>query len=344
MHYFVPGNIFWANTQNIFMLIGLGIFTFISGLLVDLNYSGRIKSYSDVLCFYRRRAVRILPLNWVSIVLSVILTLTFVPFLTPHLAIYYPVSNLNFLGLLCQSIGTQLLVQNSDSFNWFVGLIVVCYFIYPLIIRFSRNVFQTITFSLFPFLVLISLRLMLGLIDDRLLIFYMIFVGGVLVNRLNKSWNSYSHRKTVLFLVVTAVSSFVFYWRGGVDYYSRPLFNSPFVNFVIYEIVILDFAAVSVCMFLLLLLNINRIRIKLEKYRSIITFVAVSSYCVYLFHFIFFTIGAGLFDLFKLPPIFSEILFYFLIIPLTFILSYYIQTADRVFLKKARTKLISTRI
>ena len=131
MHYFMPSNSFWNNTQSIFMYVGLGIFTFISGLLIDLTYSKKIKSFSDILTFYKKRAIRILPLNWVSIILSVILTFTFVSFLVPNLSIYYTKTNVNFLGLFSQFIGSQLLVQNSNSVNWFVGLIIVCYFIYP---------------------------------------------------------------------------------------------------------------------------------------------------------------------------------------------------------------------
>jgi peptidoglycan/LPS O-acetylase OafA/YrhL len=330
----MPGNSFWESTQNIFMLIGLGCFTFISGLLVDLRYSGKIRSFSDVLDFYKNRAIRILPLNWLSIVLFVTLTFTFVPFIAPNFAVHYPKAILNFLGLLCQFTGTQLLLQNFYSYNWFVGLIVVCYFVYPMVIRFSKNTIQAFTFFFSPFLILVLLRLTLGLIDDRLLIFYMIFVGGVLANQFNQSWNDYSHKKMALFLVLTVVSSFVFYWRGGADYYYRPLFGSPFIDFVFYRVVILDIAAVSACMSSLLLLNRNRISAKLEKFRSLITFVAVSSYCVYLFHFIFFTVGKGLFEFFKLPILLSDFLFYLLIVPTTFILSYYIQTEEEAFWKR----------
>jgi peptidoglycan/LPS O-acetylase OafA/YrhL len=335
MHYFMPGNSFWNSTQSIFMYVGLGIFTFISGLLVDLNHSEKIKSFSDILVFYKNRAIRILPLNWISIILSVILTLTFVPLLIPNLAIYYPKTNVDFLGLFSQFIGSQLLVQNSDSFNWFVGLIVVCYFIYPIFTKFSKNIIQTVSLSFLPLLILIFLRLTFSLIDDRLLIFYMIFMGGVLVNQLNQSWNNYSHKKMVLYLIVSVVSSFIFYWRVGANFY---LFNSPFINFVIYEIILLDVATISGCMSFLLLLNTNRMHSMLEKCGSIITFVAVSSYCVYLFHFPFFAIGEGLIEFFKLPAISADILFYFLVIPLTFLLSYCIQTKETAFWKRLQSR------
>ncbi len=316
------------------MYVGLGIFTFISGLLIDLTYSGKIKNFSDIFVFYKKRATRILPLNWISIVLYVLLTFTFVPLLIPNLAIYYPKANVNFSGLLSQSVGSQLLVQNSDSINWFVGLIVVCYLVYPLVIKFSRNIVQTISLSFLSLIVLVFLRLTFGLIDDRLLMFFMIFVGGVLVNQLDQSWNNYSHKKMALFLIVSVVSSFIFYWRGGVNFYNRPLLDNSFINFVIYEIILLDAATISGCMFLLLLLNRNRMRSLLQRFGSIITFVAVSSYCVYLFHFPFFTIGAGLIEFFKLSSFSFDILFYFLIIPLTFFLSYHIQTKEKEFWKR----------
>ncbi len=66
--------VFWNITAGYFMFIGLGIFMFISGLLIDLNYSEKIKSFSNILAFYKKRAIRILPLNWISIILFVSFT------------------------------------------------------------------------------------------------------------------------------------------------------------------------------------------------------------------------------------------------------------------------------
>ena len=79
MHFFIPSNSFWNTNAGYFMLIGLGIFIFISGLLIDLNYSEKIKNFSNILAFYKKRAIRILPLNWIAILLFISFTFLIVP-------------------------------------------------------------------------------------------------------------------------------------------------------------------------------------------------------------------------------------------------------------------------
>jgi peptidoglycan/LPS O-acetylase OafA/YrhL len=326
MHFFIPGNGFWDITQGYFMLIGLGIFTFISGLLIDLNYSEKIKSFSDILVFYKKRAIRILPLNWIAIILFVSFTFLFVPALFPNFVVYYPKVNINILWVFSQFIGLQLLIQNFVSILWFVGFIVICYIIYPILIKFSKNVIHLIIISFLPLLVFGFLRLKFGMIDDRLFFYYMIFIGGIVTNKLNKNRNSYSHKKITLFLTMTVVFSFIYLWSGGQYYF----FNIPSINFVIRQMLFFDIAIISGCIFLLLLLNRDRIYSLLEKCKSIITFLAISSYCVYLFHFLFFTIGAGFIEFFKLPAIVNDVLFYTLVIPITFVFSYYIQSKEKI--------------
>ena len=336
MHFFMPSNGFWNITAGYFMFIGLGIFMFISGLLIDLNYSEKIKSFSNILVFYKQRAIRILPLNWISIILFVSFTFLFVPALFPNFAVYYPKVGINILWVFSQFIGLQLLIQNFGSFLWFVGLIVICYFIYPILIKFSKNVIHLIIMSFLPLLVFGFLRLEFGMIDDRLFLYYLIFIGGIVTNKLIKNWNSYSYKKISLFLTITIVFSIIFL-RGGQYYF----FNIPAIDFVIRQMLVFDIAIVSGCIFLLFLLNRYHIFSLLKKCESIITFLAVSSYCVYLFHFQFFTIGAGLIEFLKLPAIVNDVLFYTLVIPITFVLSYYIQIKEKIFMNKIKGYYLS---
>lgn len=331
MHYFMPENSFWNSTQNYFMLMGIGIFTFISGLLIDLTYQEKITNFSNTIDFLKKRLIRILPLNWISIILSVFLAFTFIPLLFPTFANNFSQESINSISFFVQFIGAQLFIQNSDSYNWFVSLILICYFIYPVVIKFSKNILQTFAISILPLIIFVFLRLFLNLIDNRLFIFYMIFMGGVLVNRIFKNNYNFPIKKIVLFLVVSVFFSFIYFWRGGYYFYSRPLLNNPFLNFVIYEMIVLGIATISGCIFLLLIVNRNRINTILEKSKSLIIAIAVSSYCVYLFHFQFFTIGQGLIEYFKIPAIINDVLFYFIIIPLTFIFSYYIQITEQKF-------------
>ena len=337
MHFFMPSNFFWNNTAGYFMFIGLGLFIFISGLLIDLNNSEKIKSFSDIFLFYKKRAIRILPLNWASIFLFVSFTFIFVPALFPNFSVYYPKVTINILWVFSQLIGLQLLIQNFGSFLWFVGLIAICYFIYPVLIKFSKNIIHLIIISFLPLLVFGLLRLKFGMIDDRLFYYYMIFIGCIVANKLNENWNSCSYKKIILFLSITMGFSFIYLWRGVQQYF----FNIPSINFVIHNIFVFDIAVISGCMFLLLLVNRDRMNSLLKKCESIITFLAVSSYCVYLFHFQIFTIGAGLIEVLKLPAIVNDVLFYTIVIPATFVLSYYVQIKEKKFMNKLKGYYLS---
>ncbi len=191
--------------------------------------------------------------------------------------------------------------------------------------------------SFLPLLVFGFLRLKFGMIDDRLFLYYLIFIGGIVTNKLIKNWNSFSYKKIALFLAITIVFSFI-YLRGEGQYY---FFNIPAIDFVIRQMLVFDIAVVSGCIFLLFLLNRYHIFSLLKKCESIITFLAVSSYCVYLFHFQFFTVGAGLIEFFKLPAIVNDILFYTLVIPITFVLSYYIQIKEKILMNKLKGYYLS---
>ena len=330
MHFFIPGNIFWNTNAGYFMVIGLGIFTFISGLLIDLNYSEKIKNFSNILAFYKKRAIKILPLNWISLILFISFTFLIVPALFPNYAIYYPRVGINILWILSQFVGLQLLIQNFGSFLWFVGLIVICYLIYPILIKFSKNVIHLIILSFLPLFVFGFLRLMIGMIDDRLFLYYLIFIGGIVANKIIKNWTIFSYKKIILLSAITIVSFFVYIWGNGKYYF----FNAPAIDFVIRQILVFDIAIISGCIFLLFLLNRYQLLSLLKKCELVITFLALSSYCVYLFHFQIFTIGAGFVDFLKLPAIVNELLFYSLIIPLTFVISYYIQVKEKIIMNK----------
>ena len=168
--------------------------------------------------------------------------------------------------------------------------------------------------------------------DDRLFLYYFIFVGGIVTNKLIKNWTIFSNKKIILVLAITIGSTFVYVWGNGKYYF----FNSPAIDFVIRQILVFDIAIISGCIFLLFLLNRHHVLSVLKKCELAITFLAISSYCVYLFHFQIFTIGAGLVDFLKLPAIVNELLFYTLIIPITFVISYYIQVKEKDFMNKLK--------
>jgi peptidoglycan/LPS O-acetylase OafA/YrhL len=157
MHYFLPDNIFWESTREYFKIAGLGIFIFISGLLIDLNYSEKIKSFADIFTFYRKRLTRIMPLNWLAITVFVFFTFFVIPQIPSFSTLYYPSGSVNFSWLLPQFLGLQLFLKEAQSFTsivWFVGLVIIFYAIYPVLARFSKNALQIVLVSILPLLFL----------------------------------------------------------------------------------------------------------------------------------------------------------------------------------------------
>jgi peptidoglycan/LPS O-acetylase OafA/YrhL len=337
MHFFASSNGFWNAAAGYFMLFGLGIFVFISGFLIDLNYSRKISRCSDILVFYKYRAIRILPLNWIAVISFLLFSYLLVPALFPSFGFQYPTAGINILSVFSQFIGLELLIQNSGSFLWFVSFVVICYLVYPILIKFSKNPLHLVIISILPLLAFGFLRLIFGLIDDRFFLYYLVFVGGILTNKYVKDWNRSSNKKLALFLALTLSFSFIYLWKGG----QLLSFNVPFINFAVRQMIIFNISIVTGCIFLLFLLNKRPIFSLLNKYSTIITFLAVSSYCVYLFHFQFFTIGAGLIEVFKLPTIVNDVLFYLLVIPITFVISYYTQIKEEKLTKTVKGYYLS---
>ncbi len=318
------------------MFIGLGIFTFISGLLIDLKYSQKIKDFSDILSFYKKRAIRILPMSWVSIILFIFFTLVLIPFFLPNFVPIYPKETVNFLWIFSQLFGFQLLIQNFATLFWFVGFIIICYITYPFLIKFSKGIYQIIILALIPLFIFGALRITLNLVDDRFFFYYMIFVVGVVANRFRQKLFNASYDKIVFFMILTYIFLFIFFWSG-----TRNLISiAPSFDFVIRQMLVFDIAIISGCVFLLMLLARHRIYNILERGKSVITFVAVSSFCIYLFHYQFFTIGEAVLQFFNLSAIANESLFFVVIIPITFISCYCIQKTEIFFQKNFSQKKI----
>jgi hypothetical protein len=176
----------------------------------------------------------------------------------------------------------------------------------------------------------VILRLEFGLVDDRLFWFYMVFIGGIVANRLKENIFGISFKRMSLFLITFIAFSFLFFWKEG----QYSLFLIPAINFVARETIVLDIAIIAGCCFLLSLLSRNRTSSVLTRYKAIIAFVSVSSFCVYLFHIEFFTLGIVLIGAIRLPAIFAQVLFYVLVVPLTFVFSYFVQINEKRFLNR----------
>lgn len=63
---------------------------------------------------------------------------------------------------------------------WFVGVILLCYLIYPLMMRYgSNNKIRLVLISGAIFALFLAMRLSFGIVDTRLFLYYFIFVSGI---------------------------------------------------------------------------------------------------------------------------------------------------------------------
>ena len=157
--------------------LALAGFTFVSGYTIYANNSV-IRTREEIIRFYRKRVLRVYPLYVVA------LATFFICFQVLRLS---PSLDLSPIGWLINALCLQVLFAPAFTdpvFTlWFIGFIVVLYLIYPAIIMFSRTTRDIILISGGIFALLAALHLLLGIVDDRLLQYYIFFIAGILAAR-----------------------------------------------------------------------------------------------------------------------------------------------------------------
>jgi len=152
---FFPASLYPASEK--LSIITLGLFTFISGFL---SAKSLIKSPKTVQ-FYMKRVVRIYPLYVVALILFLI------------------------YGLLDSSTAWKsvflisMLHGSAPRTLWFITMIMLFYLIAPFLVRFAYHSKKYITFSLSIMILLMSLMVILGTVDIRLLLYFPCFCVGI---------------------------------------------------------------------------------------------------------------------------------------------------------------------
>lgn len=175
--------------------IGLTLFFFLSGFAIDLNNKG-IASQADIMAFFRKRAKRIYPLYWVAVALNLVIFLALVPQLhldvsqalatfPPEVGRYDSLSSVVIIFLGAQGLLYPRFIGLEG--NWFIGTILICYLLYPIIAYFGKNNALRITLvSIAVFCGLLAVHFTLNVVGDtRLYTFFGIFVAGIIASRAN---------------------------------------------------------------------------------------------------------------------------------------------------------------
>jgi Predicted acyltransferases len=155
-------------------LFGLGTFFFLSGFVLGYN-NRKFNGWSDVASFFKKRLLRIYPLYLVALAIAVGAFI-----LLPSQSH----QSLSSAGVLIYALGLQGLLAPRyvpDFYMfWFVGVILLCYLIYPLMMRYgSNNKIRLLLISGAIFALFLAMRLSFRIVDTRFFLYYFIFVSGI---------------------------------------------------------------------------------------------------------------------------------------------------------------------
>lgn len=346
-----------------FANMGLGLFIFMSGYLLYYN-NHSINSLHNVFDFYKKRLLRIYPLYWAALATFVLVFSVFAPRLNPGFV--YPNSEnvFGFFNVLVHALGLQILLAPTYASPmltlYFVGLIISFYAIYPLLIMFSKTTSRLLLSFLIIYIGLFSISKTFNIIEHRFFMFFLIFIFGVLTCKESQFGKTVKLPvKIPLTQVLLAVLPVIFVLTivtglreslfldprvsVTIDTGSGTIDSSmigsmldsmagllgiepPSLKFLI-DTLLLNIFVIMFCvleyLFAVKLIDDNFSR----SLSSVFTYIATSSYCVYLFHRPFFTLwnsGTNFID----SPILRDVIMVAVAIPLLFFISYQIQKAE----------------
>jgi len=267
-------------------IIGLSIFFFISGFLLSQTDSV-ITSIEAIKNFYMKKFIRIFPLYWVAL-LSLIIIFGLLQINPGHVDPY----NFSPGNVLIHFFGLQgIFPYTSIQSMWFVGVIVLFYFLYPVIAYLSKNLFETIIVSSFFFILLVILHFFLGLIAIEALVYFPLFISGILIHQIaysSKKIVDEQFLKKILFSNLILISAIFLVFVVSEFYQLHVPFLKP-------EILLLC-AMIPFCIIYLIFTHLF-IRIR-GKIMVLISLIAFATYAIYLFHHQFLAIFAFITDLF----------------------------------------------
>ncbi|WP_158024011.1 acyltransferase family protein [Methanosarcina horonobensis] len=159
-----------------FAIIGLTIFFFISGYL--LQYNDRIKSKKEISIFLKKKVIRIYPLYCVSILCSLILF----GYLSLDSEIVKPFNlNISYINILIHLTGLQgFFPQFHMPGLWFIGIIFLYYISYSIIVYFSKNNQELVMYSILFLFIFFVLKIKYNIISMDFFRYYLVFLIGAL--------------------------------------------------------------------------------------------------------------------------------------------------------------------
>ncbi|RXA21880.1 acyltransferase [Methanosarcina sp. MSH10X1] len=344
--------------------MGLGLFIFMSGYLLYYN-NHSIDSFQNVLFFYRKRLLRIFPLYWAAIAAFTLVFFIFAPELNSGFVFPNAEHVFSFKNLIIHILGLQIFLAPAYAFPmltlYFIGLIIVFYTIYPIIIMLSKNSKQLLLYFFLVFLGFSLISKVFNVIDHRFFMFFPVFVFGILTCReslFEKSMASIVKIPFVQILLATLPVIFVLIIVLGsrtsllldpkvsltiasagsgtigssmVVSMLENLANSVDIGYVtlkfIIDSVLLNAFIITFCM-LEYRFAMKFVNDKLSgSQESALSYIATASYCIYLFHRPFLALwNSG--TSFIGNPILHDVIVIFVALPFLLFISYRLQIVE----------------
>lgn len=304
---------------------GLGLFIFVSGYSLYHNYR-KMDGSGDIIKFYKKRLVRIVPLYWFSLIIQ-----TFLIYNTGT------GENITIGNFLACAAGLQVLlspkyVDYSFWGLWYIGMILILYAIYPLIIYNGKK--NILLNSCVIFLVFLLTRFSFDIIDIRFFLYYFIFITGILIKSINlpenRLYNTIVRVSPFIFVMLTYIRYRYINFDVKEEYLSEanPILIILSLGGLIFSFVILSYD--------IIISNIDLLNRRLFNFFE---YISTASFPLYLLHQpVLYTV-----KLYMYPHINNEVLsdlvMLFIIIPALTISCYQIQIYEKPVLKKLNNYL-----
>ncbi|WP_292388401.1 acyltransferase family protein [Methanosarcina sp. UBA5] len=344
--------------------MGLGLFIFMSGYLLYYN-NHSINSFQSVLSFYRKRLLRIFPLYWAAIAAFTLVFFIFAPKLNSGFEFPNAEHVFSFHNIIMHILGLQIFLAPAYVSPmltlYFIGLIIVFYTIYPLIIMLSKSSKQILLSSSLIFLGCLLISRTFNIIESRFFMFFPIFIFGIItckesifeksmiINKKNPFVQILLAALPIMLVLVIVLgsrttllldqkASFTIESAGSgtigsstvvsmLESIAGSLGLSYLVLKFIIDSVLLNLFVIIFCVleyrFAMKFIN-NEFSSSLS---SMFTYVATASYCIYLFHRPFLALwNSG--THFISSPILHDIILIFIALPILVVISYHLQILE----------------
>lgn len=299
-------------------VFGVGMFIFASGYTLYLN-NHDIRTVRDVMAFYKKRVARIIPLYWIAILAFVVL------FGYLHFyAMDQPNPDYSLKGIAINVLGLQAILGHEVVTMWFIGVILLYYILYPIIIYFSKRPRDILLVSLLLIPPMLCLRLAFSTVHFYLYLYYLVFVGGILsagTDLFNDKRYERCLAAVPIVLILSLLAEARLFNGGTVEIIGFSLGNllSTMAYATVRDALVISLSIVS--------FQFARVIIPSpgSKWMGLISMLAVGSYATFLFHEVFFSIVKTILLYISAGSLLSDLYMIIVALPAVFAVGYVIQ-------------------